>query len=300
MCGRAAWRWMMRQARVVVCVSSVLMVTDATAAELEEIHGCQLVVAGWADGDSFPVRLPDGEELTVRLYGADCLEHHVADSTDARRLRGQRRYFGITRVKPTAAESIAFAKDLGEQATAKTRELLSQPFTIHTSFADARGDARYKRVYAFVLDADGRDLAATLVSLGLARAYGVSRSTLAGEAADDYQAMLADLELQAAQRGSGIWAHTDWDALPKERREERNEERELQSAVDGREPLPADYSVEINTASRDELMRLPGIGETLANRLIEGRPYARLTDILEVDGIGPATYRRLKPMLRLE
>ena len=42
-------------------------------------------------------------------------------------------------------------------------------------------------------------------------------------------------------------------------------------------------------------MRLPGIGETLANRIIEKRPYARLTDLLEVEGIGPATYRRLKP-----
>ena len=48
-----------------------------------------------------------------------------------------------------------------------------------------------------------------------------------------------------------------------------------------------------------ELMRLPSIGETLANRIIEKRPYARLTDLLEVEGIGPATYRRLKPLLRI-
>jgi competence protein ComEA len=47
-------------------------------------------------------------------------------------------------------------------------------------------------------------------------------------------------------------------------------------------------------------MRLPGVGETLADRIIEKRPYTRLTDLLEVDGIGPATYRQLKPMLRVE
>ena len=47
-------------------------------------------------------------------------------------------------------------------------------------------------------------------------------------------------------------------------------------------------------------MRLPGIGETLANRIIEARPYRRLTDILEVPGIGPSTYRALKPFLRLD
>jgi competence protein ComEA len=235
----------------------------------------------------------------VRLYGADCLEHHVSDETDARRLRSQRRYFGITRVKPEAAAAIEFAKELGREATAETRAFLTRPFTLHTSFADARGDARFARVYAFVSDADGRDLAAHLVSKGLARAFGVSRSTLTGESADDYRDMLADLELRAAAAGIGIWAHTDWDSLPVERQLERAEERELRVAL-GRGELPADFTVEINSAPRSDLMRLPGIGETLANRIIEKRPYARLTDLLEVEGIGPATYRRLKPRLRLD
>jgi len=269
------------------------------AAELQAIEGCRLVPADWADGDSFRLKLPDGEELTVRLYGADCLETHVGDETDARRLRSQRRYFGITRVTPDAAGAIEFAKTLGREASAETRAFLARPFTIHTSFADARGDARFKRVYAFVFDSDGRDLAAHLVSKGLARAFGVSRSTLAGESADDYRAMLTDLELRAAAGDAGIWAHTDWDSLPVERQLERDEERELQVAL-GNGELPAGFTVELNSAPRSELTRLPGIGETLANRIIEKRPYARLTDLLEVEGIGPATYRKLKPLLRLE
>jgi competence protein ComEA len=271
----------------------------ATAAELQAIEGCTLVPTDWADGDSFRVKLPAGEELTVRLYGADCLETQVSDATDARRLRSQRRYFGITRVKPDAAAAIEFAKDFGRQGTAETRAFLARPFTLHTSFADARGDARFRRVYAFVFDADGRDLAAHLVSKGLARAFGVSRSTLAGESAADYRAMLTDLELRAAAGNAGIWAHTDWDSLPVERQLERDEERELQVAL-GNGELPAGFTVELNSAPRSELMRLPGIGETLANRIIEKRPYARLTDLLEVEGIGPATYRKLKPLLRLD
>jgi len=55
-----------------------------------------------------------------------------------------------------------------------------------------------------------------------------------------------------------------------------------------------------NTASRDDLMRLPGVGETLANRIIEHRPYRRVVDLLEVEGIGPTRFRELKPMLRID
>ena len=46
---------------------------EAAAADLTEIRGCTLVAADWADGDSFRVRLPDRKEITVRLYGADCV-----------------------------------------------------------------------------------------------------------------------------------------------------------------------------------------------------------------------------------
>jgi len=63
--------------------------------------------------------------------------------------------------------------------------------------------------------------------------------------------------------------------------------------------LPDGVSIDINAAPLTELMRPPGIGATLAHRIIENRPSAHLTDLLEADGIGPATYRRLEPMLRI-
>lgn len=285
----------------VVCVGIAVVCAAAAAgaADLVPLEGCMLVAADWADGDSFAVRAADGQVRTVRLYGADCLEQHVGDETDARRLRAQRRYFGITNARSDAAQSIALAKELAQQATAETRRVLARPFTIHTSFADARGDGRHERIYAFVFDAEGRDLAAHLVSAGLARAYGVGRTTLAGDSAQEYRETLADLELQAAKRGAGIWAHTDWDALPAERRRERDEARELGAALDSAGPPPG-FVVDLNSASREDLMRLPRVGEALANRIIERRPYRRLTDLLEVEGIGPSTYRHLKPMLRLD
>jgi competence protein ComEA len=287
----------MRHVGWVVVLFGACVFPSLMAADLVAVEGCTLVPTDWADGDSFRVRTPEGEEHTVRLYGVDCVEQHVSGETDARRLRSQRRYFGITQVRGTAADSIAFAKEQAALATVATRALLEgRPFTIHTSFADGRGDGRFKRIYAFVFDAEGRDLATQLVSQGLARAYGVSRSTLAGESADDYREQLRDLELQAAKRGSGIWAFTDWEQLPLERRLERDEARDLQRAVDGGD-LPPGTRIDPNTASRDDLMRLPGVGEALANRIIEGRPYAKPADLDRVSGIGAATLRELLPLL---
>ena len=279
---------------------ALLAGAPAWSEELAAIEGCRLVPADWADGDSFRIRTATGEEHTIRLYGVDCLEHHVSGETDARRLRSQRRYFGITEARPEAAASVEFAKQLAAQATAETRSVLAKPFTVHTSFADGRGDGRFKRIYAFVFDSQGRDLGAHLVSKGLARAYGVARATRAGESGNDYRERLADLQLQAAKRGLGIWAHTDWDKLPIERRLEREEDHELRSAIDGAAPPPEGFMLDPNTASRDDLMRLPGVGETLANRIIEHRPYRRVVDLLEVEGIGPTRFRELKPMLRIE
>ena len=290
----------LRAAIMVALLQAVTGRSGACAEELVAIAGCTLVPADWADGDSFRIRTPAGEEHTVRLYGVDCPEHHVNGETDARRLRSQRRYFGIAEVKPDAAASIEFAKRLAADATAETRRLLGRPFTVHTSFADGRGDGRFKRIYAFVTDANGGDLAEIIVSKGLARAYGVARGTPGGESGDEYRERLADLELQAAKRGIGIWAHTDWDKLPLERRLERLEEHELKQAIDGAAPTPAGFTLDPNTASRDDLMRLPGVGETLANRIIEHRPYKRVVDLLEVDGVGPTKFRELKGMLRIE
>jgi len=52
-----------------------------------------------------------------------------------------------------------------------------------------------------------------------------------------------------------------------------------------------------NTASLTDLVKIPGIGQTLAERIIAGRPYTKLDDLLWVSGIGPVLLDRLRPYL---
>lgn len=57
--------------------------------------------------------------------------------------------------------------------------------------------------------------------------------------------------------------------------------------------------ININTASKAELITLPNIGEKRSDLVIEGRPYHSLSDIKNVKGIGDKTYEQLKPLICL-
>jgi hypothetical protein len=55
--------------------------------------------------------------------------------------------------------------------------------------------------------------------------------------------------------------------------------------------------VDINTASLEELKGLPGVGPSLARRIVAARPYQSLRDLVMVDGIGPKLYASLLPLI---
>ena len=60
-------------------------------------------------------------------------------------------------------------------------------------------------------------------------------------------------------------------------------------------------SVDVNAATEDELVAVPGIGKSIARRIVEFRekngPYQRVEDLMKVQGIGEKNLQRFRPYL---
>lgn len=65
----------------------------------------------------------------------------------------------------------------------------------------------------------------------------------------------------------------------------------------------AEETLDLNRASAKELTRLPGVGEAIAQRIVDFRdehgPFKRVEDLLKVKGIGEKSFEKIRPYVRV-
>lgn len=269
--------------RSIACFLGLFSITSLLfASDWEVLEKCQLVDSGGNDGDSFLVKYGDLSSV-FRLYYVDTLETY---NTYKYRLQDQAEYFGIDE-----DDVIEYGKD----ATQFTKDYLKGNFTVYTKWEDARGSGK-PRFFAIIETEEG-PLSNALVENGLARIYG-KPTTDAWPRGLSPRAQLSRLkraEREARKSREGIWGSGT-------RSPQAYAIDELNNTPAANDPsnIPVEQPryrstssnnqlININTANSARLETLPGIGPSLAARIIASRPFATIDELVKVSGISEKT-----------
>ncbi|MDQ2659039.1 MAG: helix-hairpin-helix domain-containing protein [Verrucomicrobiota bacterium] len=269
------------------------------------LNNCREIPNPSNDADSFHTRA-DGRHYIFRLYFVDAAE---TTAGFRERVEEQAKYFGLT---------VPQTLQLGALAKKFVDEKLAQPFTVRTCKQDALGRSKIERFYAFVGTNEG-DLAELLVANGLARVHGTAATPVGLNSPEREREKLRRLENEARQKRVGGWgaplgrmttrlpkqpSKTGLDSFDAFFHPEKIAAAEAAEALQQAAPLtsnstpataPARGALDPNSATKEELENIKGIGPVLAQRIIEARPFKTADDLRHVKGIGPKKYEQMRP-----
>jgi competence protein ComEA len=73
--------------------------------------------------------------------------------------------------------------------------------------------------------------------------------------------------------------------------------KEGKKAADEAKKAAKAEPVDINTASAEELQKIPGIGDAYSKKIIDGRPYVRKDDLVKKKVLPEAVYNKVKDQI---
>lgn len=96
----------------------------------------------------------------------------------------------------------------------------------------------------------------------------------------------------------------DWDSLPEQSAREESLEAARKDVTEPTQESPCTRKINLNTATKEELMTIPGVGEAKADSIISYRKtngdFRQIEDVMNISGIKEGLFGKIKEYITVE